>query len=440
MIHRSIRSAGIITAILLFETTAFLLLFLAGSAADVRILAVGLGAMGLFVFQYGALTLFFPGCERTALTVAHFLVGVGLIVQTRLDPDLAMRQLLVLGIGMLAMVVTILFMQRSTFLKRMRIPFMLLSVGLLAAAIALGDAQGGASNWFAVFGVSIQPSEFVKILLIFVLAALLDRDRTVFKLLAGLLFVGLCLVLLLLQKDLGAVLLYAGTAVALLFVATGSKLLLAASVGTGAAGAVAAYHLFSHVRVRVALWQNPWAMYEGQGYQVVQGLIAIASGGLFGLGLTRGMPGVIPVAHSDYIFAVICEEFGLLFGLVLLAFYLVFIIRGALVAMDARNSFDALAAIGCVTMISLQSFIIIGGVCKLIPLTGITLPFVSYGGSSILSCFILLGILEGIAIKNRRADLLEYDGPEGDDEEYEEEYDEETDAYDEQWEGEVERT
>jgi cell division protein FtsW (lipid II flippase) len=308
-------------------------------------------------------------------------------------------------------------MRRSQIIKRLRIPFILLSIGLLMITAVMGRTSGGASNWLSVFGVSVQPSEFVKILLIFVLASLLDRDRSVFKLLVAMGFTGICLVLLLIQKDLGAALLYALTAIALLYVATGKKSLLLASLGTGTAGAVAAYHLFSHVRVRVALWQNPWAMYEGQGYQVVQGLIAIATGGMFGLGLTNGMPKVIPVAYSDYIFAVICQEFGILFGLILLAFYLVFIVRGAIVAMNARNSFDALVAIGCVTMISLQSFIIIAGVCKLIPLTGITLPFVSYGGSSILSCFILLGILEGIAIENHRADLDEYNGDPDDDEE-----------------------
>ncbi len=429
MINRNVRSAGIIAAILLFETTAFMLLFFASSPIDLRILAIAIGGMGLFVFQYGVLTLFFPGCDRTALIVANFLVGVGLIVQARIDPSLALRQLLVLGIGVLAMVITILFMQRSAFFKHMRVPFIILSVALLLMAIVLGRSQGGASNWFSVFGVSVQPSEFVKILLIFVLASFLDRDRTVVKLLIAMVYVGVCLILLLVQKDLGAALLYAGTAVALLYVATGSKLLLFSSLGVGAAGAMGAYHVFSHVRVRVALWQNPWAMYEGQGYQVVQGLIAIATGGLFGLGLTRGLPGIIPVAHSDYIFAVICEEFGILFGLILLAFYLVFIVRGALVAMDARNSFDALAAIGCVTMISLQSFIIIGGVCKLIPLTGITMPFVSYGGSSMLSCFILLGILEGVAIENHRADLREYDRS-LDDYDDNEDYDD-----DEEWDG-----
>ncbi len=431
MNFRSVRSAGIVSAIMMFESVAFLLVFFASSPLDIRILAIGVGTMGLFLFQYGILTLFFAGGDRVALIIANFLAGIGLIVQTRLNPTYGLRQLLVMGISVLAMTLVILFMRRSSFFKRMRVPFILASFALLAAALVLGRSTFGATNWFSVFGISVQPSEFVKILLIFVLASLLDHDRTVFKLLTGLGYVGICIIMLLIQKDLGAVLLYAGTAIALLYVATGSKLLLGTSLGTVSVGAVGAYHLFAHVRTRVALWKNPWAMYSGQGYQVVQGLIAIAAGGLFGLGLTKGMPKVIPVAHSDYIFAVICEEFGILFGLILLAFYLVFIVRGALVAMDARNSFDSIVAIGCVTMISLQSFIIIAGVCNLIPLTGITMPFVSYGGSSMLSCFILLGILEGISIKNHEADLSEYDRGKRQNALRDEEYDE-YDDYDEQ--------
>ena len=215
----------------------------------------------------------------------------------------------------------------------------------------------------------------------------------------------------------------------MLYIATGSKLLVAGSAAVGAGGAFVAYKMFSHVRVRVALWENPWAMYEKQGYQVVQGLIAIASGGLFGLGLMQGAPKSIPAAHTDYIFAVICSEFGILFGLALLVFYLIFIIRGAIIAMDCRNSFDALVAIGCVSMLALQSFIIIGGVTKFIPLTGITMPFVSYGGSSILSCFFILGILEGLAVKNGDADEVEFAEWNEQQEAWEDDYYDE-DAYD----------
>ena len=434
MTQRHLSAKSILFAMILFDLSAFALLFFS-LEMDLRILVIAAGAIGLLLFQYGALTAFFPGCDRMVLIIANFLVSVGLVVQTRIDPAIGLKQIVWLGIAMLAMIVTVVLIRRSEFWSRAKWLFILLSVGLLASAVLFGNEQYGATNWVDIFGFTFQPSEFVKILLIFVLSALLTHQRTIGSWLIALGYVGACLLLLLIQKDLGAALLYAGTAVALVYVATGSKLLLGASLGAGAVGSIAAYHLFSHVRVRVALWQNPWAAYEGQGYQVVQGLIAIASGGLFGLGLTRGMPSAIPARHTDYIFAVICQEFGILFGLILIAFYLVFIIRGAIIAMDARSSFDALVAIGCVTMLSLQSFIIIGGVCKLIPLTGITLPFVSYGGSSILSCFILLGILEGIAIKNADADATEFEAYVNQYDQDESDWDDEddqADAYDEE--------
>ncbi|MBQ9988619.1 MAG: FtsW/RodA/SpoVE family cell cycle protein [Clostridia bacterium] len=400
MRKRSLHTGSIVSAILLFEITAFAILAIGSSPFDLRIPAIAVGAIGMFLFQYGTITAFFPGCDRPSLLIVNFLAAIGLIMQTRINAEYAIRQLLWMGIGMVGMVVALVGMRRLTFWRKTRIPFIALSLVLLAATLVFGSEQYGATNWIKLGGFTVQPSEFVKIMTVFVLASLLDRGKSVPKMLLALFHVGACMLLLLMAKDLGAVLLIAGTAIVMLYAATGSKLLLGLSFGTGAVGAAAAYKLFSHVRTRVAVWRNPWADYHGSGYQIVQGLIGIASGGLFGLGLTRGAPGAIPVVHADYIFAAICQEFGLIFGLIVIGFYLVFVVRGVLIAMDSRNSFDALVAVGCATLICLQSFIIIAGVCKLLPLTGITMPFASYGGSSLLSCYLILGVLQGIAIKN----------------------------------------
>ena len=207
------------------------------------------------------------------------------------------------------------------------------------------------------------------------------------------------------ERDLGAALLIAGTYLILFYTATGDVKATLVGLGSGCVGAVASYFVFDHVRARVAIWQNPWATYETSGYQIAQGLMAIASGGLWGLGLTQGSPKSIPAYNTDYIFAVICEEFGIIFGIAVIALYLVFIIRGALVALYARDRYLMLVAFGCTVLITLQSFIIIGGVIKLIPLTGITMPFVSHGGSSLIASLMLLGILEGVAMRN--GDMLE---------------------------------
>ncbi|PWL42593.1 FtsW/RodA/SpoVE family cell cycle protein [Christensenella sp. MSJ-20] len=414
-------SGSILFMITLFYVLAFSIIFINSPETDYRGFIVAGGAVGLLYFQYGALTAFFPNVDRYVLLVANFLCAVGMVMLYRIDPDIAIKQLVWMGIGMFFMVITMLAIRYWRAWPNLKWVLMVGSFGLLALSIVFSGSVFGAKNWFTIAGVTVQPSEFVKVLLVVALAGVLHQYNGFSSLLVIAGYVGGCLILLLLQKDLGAALLYAGTAIIMLYAGTSNKWLVGGAVGAVSVGSVLAYKLFPHVRVRVALWQNPWALYESQGYQVVQGLIAIASGGLFGLGLTMGMPMAVPVRHTDFIFAVICEEFGLIIGVALVAFYLVFIVRGAIIAMDARNSFDAIMAIGCVAMITLQCFINIGGVVKLIPLTGITLPFVSYGGSSMLSCFILLGILEGIAIKNGDADSMEFD---------EELYDEDDYAYD----------
>ena len=168
----------------------------------------------------------------------------------------------------------------------------------------------------------------------------------------------------------------------------------------GGGAAVLGYHMFAHVKKRVAIWFNPWSDFDGSGYQIIQSLMALASGGLLGVGLGLGYPTVIPAYRTDFIFSVICEQFGLIFGLCVLAMYVAIIWRGATTAMAARSSFHGLLAMGCTILIALQTFTIIGGVIKLIPLTGVTMPFVSYGGTSLVSSLCLIGLLQGVASLN----------------------------------------
>ena len=315
--------SSVVFTMILFDISAFGVLILNSETFDPLALIAMAATVLLLIFQYFILSVFFPNCDRTVLVIANFLVSVGLVIQFRISPSVAMKQLVWIVMGMVCMIVTTLAIRRSKIWPNLWRILIGLSGVFLASAVVLGSEKFGASNWINIGIFSFQPSEFVKIMLIFVLAALLGRERNMKTMIIAAGYVGACLLLLLLQKDLGAALLYAGTAMIMLYIATGNKLLLAGSAAGGAAGAVVAYKMFSHVRVRVALWKNPWAMYEKQGYQVVQGLIAIASGGLFGLGLMQSMPKSIPAAHTDYIFAVICAEFGVLFGLALLAFYLI---------------------------------------------------------------------------------------------------------------------
>jgi len=213
-------------------------------------------------------------------------------------------------------------------------------------------------------------------------------------------FVVIITALLVLQRDLGAAMLMIGTFLLVFFAATSNIRATAAALLIGAAGAYASYLLFDHVQARVAIWQDPWATYSTSGYQIAQGLMAMASGGLWGLGLGQGSPKSIPAYHTDYVFAVICEEFGILFGIALIALYLLLVVRGILIALNAADRFSMLTAFGAASLLGIQTFVIIGGVIKLIPLTGITMPFVSYGGSSMIACMMLVGVLQGISSRS----------------------------------------
>ncbi|MDL2234592.1 FtsW/RodA/SpoVE family cell cycle protein [Christensenellaceae bacterium OttesenSCG-928-L17] len=396
-------AAGLLTLIIIFEMSAFSLLAFRNETLDYIAFAFGGVLVAMLLFQYIALTSVFRHVDRYLLIIANFLVALGLIVQYRIDPEIAYKQIIWYGIGMVGMLVCLLLMRIPNFFRKLNWVLMAGCVAIMAALLVVGNEQYGARNWISIAGQSFQPSEFVKVGTVFILAHFLTRSRQVRDLWPLVAYIVIIAGLLVVERDLGAAVLIAGTALIVFYVATGNKLFTGLGMLAGAGGAVASYFLFDHVRARVAIWKNPWATYSGSGYQIAQGLMAIASGGFFGMGLTRGSPKLIPAYHTDYIFAVICEEFGIIVGVCVIAFYLVFIVRGALIALNAADRYSMLVAFGCTVLITLQSFIIIGGVIKLIPLTGITLPFVSYGGSSMIASMMLLGILEGIAIQGGEA-------------------------------------
>jgi len=396
---KRVSAAGLLTLIILFELSAFSLLAFRQQIIDYGAFLFGGILVVMLLFQYLLLTSTFRHLDRFILIIANVLVAMGLIVQYRIDPEIAYKQIVWFGIGMVLMVLFILFMRRPNFFRRINWLMMIAGIGILALLYVVGSEKYGAKNWISLGGISFQPSEFVKVMTVFIIAHWLTDDSRIRGIFPMLAYVVGVVGLLVLERDLGAAVLIALTALTVYYVATGNQLMTFLGLGAGCIGAVASYHLFDHVQARVAIWKNPWATYSGSGYQIAQGLMAIASGGLWGMGLTRGMPKAIPAYHTDYIFAVICEEFGILVGICVIAFYLVFIVRGALIALNAPDRFTMLTAFGCTALITLQSFIIIAGVIKLIPLTGITLPFVSYGGSSMMASMMLLGVLEGIAIQ-----------------------------------------
>ena len=399
------KSAALVLLLLvLFILSAFGLLSMRNGEFDLAVAMEGVILAIFLLFHYNILRFAFKHLDRFVLLAADFLWCLGLVVIFRLDPDLAFRQFLYVIAGTILMVITMNLIRRSKDFGKINWLFMALCLLLLASTLVLGRTIGGARNWIDLGFITFQPSELAKILFILVSAYFLTTRDKLAAFIPYMIFTAACVILLVVARDLGAALLVAGTFLIMFFAATGRTLLTLLGVGVLGVGAYGSYRLFSHVRTRVEVWIDPWSSYQDQGYQIVQGLMALASGGLFGVGLGMGSPDTIPANHTDYIFTVIGEEFGIIVGVFAILFYLVFIVRGILIALNAKSTYDALLVFGCTAMLSLQSFIIIGGVIKLIPLTGITLPFISYGGTSTLASMIQLGIIEGVAIKNGKND------------------------------------
>lgn len=341
--------------------------------------------------------------------IVLMLAGVGVTEIARLKPELMIRQLQWMIVGMLVLLLVLRFWGR---IRRMLDYPYLLGIGcvlLLGLPLLFGTEIGGSKNWLVLGSISIQPSELGKIVLVFFLAAYLSDHRRVLTLpshrflllrLPPLRFIapliciwGMAVLMFVVERDLGSALLFFGMAVLMTYMATGSKsYVFLALVFIGAAAAVS-YAMFGHVRVRFDIWMNPWQDPNGMAYQVVQSLFAFGTGGIWGTGFGFGHPGFIPEVHTDFIFSAIAEELGLAGSMTMIACYVMLFWRGIRVALAVRNEKEMLLAGGCSCLILLQMFIIIAGVTKFLPLTGITLPFVSYGGSSMVAGFLLLGVL-----------------------------------------------
>ena len=383
--------------IALFEISAFALIAFKGGSIDYQALVLAAAMPALCAFSTLVLPKFCP-CDRLLMALMNFLCGIGVVVLYSMLPDRGLRQARFYACGLLFMAVcagAVTHLRTYRRLCWLIIPF---GLAFLALPLLLGEWENGAKAWVSVpFFGSFQPSEIVKLMLVVVLSYFFSAHRTIRQMMPALLFTVGCLGLLFLQRDLGTALMYYFTTIALFYAASSHLFLTLLGLGGGAGAAVLGYEMFSHVKVRVAMWRNPWTDVLGKGWQIIQALLAIGSGGLFGLGLGLGQPRSIPAYYNDFIFAVICEQFGIFFGLCVVAVYLLIILRGMTIALRSRRSQHALLALGCTTMLGVQTLVIIAGVIKMIPLTGVTMPFISYGGSSLISCMGLMGFLQGVS-------------------------------------------
>ena len=273
-------------------------------------------------------------------------------------------------------------------------------VGILALLVVTiaGNTSYGAKISLSIAGISIQPSEFVKILFVFFVAGMLYQDTSFQRVCVTTVIAAIHVLILVASRDLGAALLFFVTYVVMLYVATKKVLYFAGGLAAGSAASVVAYHLFSHIRVRVRAWQNPLAYFDKEGYQISQSLFAIGTGGWFGMGLCQGSPEKIPVVKNDFIFSAICEELGGIFAICLILVCMSFFLMIVNIALKIKKPFYKLIALGLGTEYAFQVFLTIGGATKFIPMTGVTLPLVSYGGSSVACTVLMLAIIQGLYI------------------------------------------
>ena len=354
--------------------------------------------------------------------IISMLSSIGIIMQTRINSDNGIRQMILYLAGVVCYFITIIVYRIfHKYWNKLTLVYFGISIFSFILTALLGAVKNGSKNWIIIGGVSIQPSEFIRILFVLSLAAVLTNarfknnkndtdDKNMKRLRLGIVAViayinAFCL---LLQREWGIAVLFFAIYLAYLFIYGESKLFFSANILAALSAGFIGVKFMSHIQVRVATWLDPFADATGKGYQILQSMFAISAGGFAGSGIGHGAPYFIPIVSSDFIFSAICEEMGVLGGIAVLLLYFVLVYRGFKIALSSTNDFNKAVSIGLSVMLGVQTFIIVGGVVKLIPLTGITLPFISYGGSSMITTFIALGILQSISsMKGEVTDEIE---------------------------------
>lgn len=360
------------------------------------------GAQVLFFFCYLFLyRLFYRNLSKLLVNNMCMLLSIGFIMLTRLSFDKAVKQFTIVVAAAAVTCIIPFIIDRVWQLSKIPWVYGMGGVLLLGIVCVAGTTSYGAQLSLGVSGFSFQPSEFVKISYVFFIATMFYRSisNRAILLVSGV--SALHVLILVLSKDLGSALIFFITYVFMLFIATGKWRYLLGGVVGGILASTLAFQLFNHVKTRVAAWLNPWSDIAGKGYQISQSLFAIGTGGWFGMGLYRGMPRKIPVVEKDFIFSAISEEMGGIFALCVLLICLGCFLQFMMIAGNMQAVFYKLIAFGLGMIYAIQVFLTVGGVTKFIPSTGVTLPLVSYGGSSVLSTFIIFGIIQGLYILKR---------------------------------------
>jgi cell division protein FtsW (lipid II flippase) len=347
--------------------------------------------------------IFYPKVYRFAnrqiLVNVIFLLMIGLIIQTRLNPEKAYLQMFMIVVAaVVSFLVPYILSNGRKYLYKGTWIYGIAGVISLIVILLFAPTSYGAKLAIPIGSFTIQASELVKVTFVFFVAGMFQRSLSFRRIVATTAIAAAHVLILVFCKDLGTALIFAVGYIFMLYVATEQARYIFAGFGCGALASVLAYLLFSHVRVRVETWLNPWADFMGDGWQIGQSLFGIGTGGFMGLGLTNGMPYMTPVANKDFIFSALCEEMGTLIGIGVLLICLAMLIHFFWISTWMKQTFMKIMAFGLSAIFGIQVLINAAGVIKLVPLTGITFPFLSYGGSSLLGTFIIIGIMEGLSI------------------------------------------
>ena len=412
---RASATRGQLVFMVLFNFAAYGVIFIQNT--DVYVLLMYAGMIAYVLLTYLIYRVFYKGASFVLVNTMCMMISIGLVIHTRLDISTALKQLIIAAAATVISFVIPIIIRKVRAFSRWGFLFAVIGILLLAAVFVLARVTGGGKLSIEFHGITFQFSEFVKITFVFFVAAMLNRAtdfRQVFKVTV---LAGIHVVILVASTDLGAALVFFVAYMVMVCVATRKVGYAFLGFGGMAAASVAAYKLFAHVRVRVDVWRDPFADYQGTGYQIVQALFSVVAGGWFGTGLLKGSPDMIPLVQQDFTFAAICEELGILFAICLILLCMGMYLIIVNLSMKLSSEFYRLIAIGLGTEYAFQVFLTIGGTTKLIPMTGITLPLVSYGGSSLSCTIFMLAIIQGLYILRKD----EYEEGEYPEDEYTEE-------------------
>lgn len=378
---------------------AYLIIFL--KTYEMQVVVFYLAQIIYFLAIPAIFQVIYPKVFRPLLNNMCCLLMIGLFMLSRLSFDKSVRQFEIAAIASVITLIVPYLIKKCTLIKDLTWVYAGIGIVLLAVVFIIGRVTYGAKLSFEIAGIGVQPSEFVKIIYVLFIAAMLSKAKDFYQVIQTGIFAAIHVIILVISKDLGSALIFFIAYLFMVYVATHKLSYLCGGALAGSLAAVIAYFLFDHVRVRVLAFSDPFSVIDNEGYQVTQSLFAIGTGGWFGMGLYQGYPKLIPVVEEDFIFSAISEEMGILFALCVILVYLSCFIMFIRIAMKVKDEFYCLCATGLACIFAFQTFLTIGGAVKFIPSTGVTLPFISYGGSSCFSTLIIFAIVQGIHISQK---------------------------------------